>query len=249
MATCHGRDVGQKSLCLTDISLSKQPLHISLQSNPCPHSTEANSLSSGEPSHTPRGLSLGTALSVFFHLFSVIVQQQFKFMICQPHTLRVYFCTKSCLEICVTEGNRFFLINATKYTVNICNKVLIIVTPPTAQINTVLNHGSCGKMQLSNLFRTQSPTTSFEVDKTVETQTLAWCCPSVNPSVCLRLFWPSPHHAEAPRSLHIAAELLAATQLTVSSICFHSLGQDSLLCSSDTFSRRAAQCNYTMRGG
>lgn len=40
-----------------------------------------------------------------------------------------------------------------------------------------------------------------------------------------------------------ATQFLAVALLAVSPICFHSLGQDSLLCSSDTFSHRAAQCN------
>lgn len=46
-------EVRQKSPRLTDISLSKQPLHLSLHGNPCSHSAEANSLGSGEPAHPP----------------------------------------------------------------------------------------------------------------------------------------------------------------------------------------------------
>lgn len=41
----------------------------------------------------------------------------------------------------------------------------------------------------------------------------------------------------------VPPRFLAVALLAVSPICFHSLGQDSLLCSSDTFSHRAAQCN------
>lgn len=88
---------------------------------------------------------------------------------------------------------------------------------------------------------------SFEADQTVEMQKdRNGVCLSVAPLISS---WHSSHRGGAARSLRIAAELLAAAQFTVSSICFHSLGQDSLLCSSDTFSRRAAQCNYTMWRG
>lgn len=95
------------------------------------------------------------------------------------------------------------------------------------------------------------PTAAFEADWTVEMQKFA-CQTAVvllsvsgSPRLLLALFPP----CWRPTPLRIAAQLLAAAQLTVSSICFHSLGQDSLLCSSDTFSRRAAQCNYTARRG
>lgn len=73
-------------------------------------------------------------------------------------------------------------------------------------------------------------------------------CPSplfIIPPVSLLSFWHSFPVLAAPFP-SVAAELLAAELLTVSPICFHSLGQDSLLCSSDTFSHRAAQCNYTV---
>lgn len=90
---------------------------------------------------------------------------------------------------------------------------------------------------------------TFEADQTVQKyarQTeMVLLSVSGSPGLLLALLPP----CWRPAPLRIAAELLAATQLTVSSICFHSLGQDSLLCSSDTFSRRAAQCNYTVRGG
>lgn len=90
---------------------------------------------------------------------------------------------------------------------------------------------------------------TFEADQTVQKyarQTeMVLLSVSGSPGLLLALLPP----CWRPAPLRIAAELLAAAQLTVSSICFHSLGQDSLLCSSDTFSRRAAQCNYTVRGG
>lgn len=90
---------------------------------------------------------------------------------------------------------------------------------------------------------------AFEADQTVQKyarQTeMVLLSVSGSPGLLLALLPP----CWRPALLRIAAELLAAAQLTVSSICFHSLGQDSLLCSSDTFSRRAAQCNYTVRGG
>lgn len=95
----------------------------------------------------------------------------------------------------------------------------------------------------------QQPTMTFEADQTVQKyahQTeMVLLSVSGSPGLLLALLPP----CWRPSPLRIAAELLAAAQLTVSSICFHSLGQDSLLCSSDTFSRRAAQCNYTVRGG
>lgn len=58
-----------------------------------------------------------------------------------------------------------------------------------------------------------------------------------------------PHHYLAlffyPGTLFasVPPQFLAVALLTVSPICFHSLGQDSLLCSCDTTSRWTAICN------
>lgn len=58
------------------------------------------------------------------------------------------------------------------------------------------------------------------------------------PHLCLALFsFSGTLSPSAP------PQFLAVALLAVSPICFHSLGQDSPLCSSDTFSHRAAQCN------